>query len=285
MQIVRTIQDLRDAMHQARAARQSVGLVPTMGALHEGHLSLMRSARKENDFVVASAFVNPTQFAPNEDLAQYPRRLEEDARLASGTGVSLLFAPGADEMYPPGAYATFVVQEKLTDKLCGRSRPAHFRGVLTVVAKLFHLVGPDRAYFGQKDAQQAILLRRMVEDLNFPLEVRVCPIVREKGGLAMSSRNERLAPTEREAARCLYRALSRAKEAYDAGERRGPRIIDESVGIIRAEPLARLDYFSIVDLRNLEDLETIERGALVATAACFGDTRLIDNVLLGVDRL
>ncbi|MFH0964355.1 MAG: pantoate--beta-alanine ligase [Planctomycetota bacterium] len=285
MQIVRTISDLRDAVRQARAGRQSVALVPTMGALHDGHLSLMRAARKENGFVVASVFVNPTQFAPDEDFGRYPRRIEEDARLASAAGVSLLFAPEAAEMYPGGPGATFVVQEELARKLCGRSRPTHFRGVLTVVAKLFHLVAPDRAYFGQKDAQQALLIRRMVDDLNFPLEVRVCPIVREEDGLARSSRNENLAPADRRAAPCLYRALAKAGAAYDAGERRSARIIEECSAVIRDEPLAKLDYFSIVDLRDLEEIETIDRGALAAVAACFGNTRLIDNVLLGVAAL
>jgi len=281
MQIARTVEEVQEAAAPMRASGERIGLVPAMGALHEGHLSLMRAAREENGFVVASVFVNPTQFVPNEDLESCPRRLEADARLASETGVALLFAPSMEEMYGEG-HATTVEQEGLSGKLCGQSRPTHFRGVLTVVAKLLNQVGPDRAYFGQKDAQQAILIKRMVRDLDFDVEVRVCPTVREEDGLAMSSRNGNLSAEERAQATCLHRALARTEELFEGSERKCSIIREESVKIITAAAPAKLDYFSIVDVETLEDLETIGDGALAALSVYFGKTRLIDNVLLGI---
>lgn len=283
MRIVKTVAECRQAAGAVRCEGGSVGLVPTMGAFHEGHLSLMRCAREENDVVIASVFVNPTQFGPSEDLAAYPRRPERDAGLAEEAGVSILFAPSAEEMYGDAASAgaTWVVQEGLTERLCGKRRPTHFRGVLTVVLKLLNIVVPDRAYFGRKDAQQALVIMRMVEDLNVPVTVRVCAIVRESDGLAMSSRNEYLSRTERADALCLSKALSRVRALYGSGERCCARIIEEATAVIRATPSAKIDYFSIVDSVTLCDSDTIDRSALVAAAVFIGKTRLIDNTWLG----
>ena len=283
MRVVKTVAECRQATGAARSGGKSVGLVPTMGALHEGHLSLMRCARDENDVVAASIFVNPTQFGPGEDLDAYPRCLERDAGLAEEAGVSIIFAPDASEMYGGGASAglTWVTQERLTENLCGKSRPTHFRGVLTVVLKLFNIVMPDRAYFGQKDAQQALVIMRMVADLNVPVTIRVCPIVRESDGLAMSSRNAYLSREERADALCLWKALSRARELYRSGERCRARMIEDAASVIRATPSAKIDYFSIVDPATLCDTEAIGRSALVAAAVFIGKTRLIDNTWLG----
>ena len=283
MRIIKTIVECRQAISAFRSEGKSVGLVPTMGALHEGHLSLMRCAGRENDVVVASIFVNPTQFGPGEDLHAYPRRLEKDVALAEEAGVSIIFAPDASEMYGDGASAgvTWVTQERLTENLCGKSRPTHFRGVLTVVLKLFNIVMPDRAYFGQKDAQQALVIMRMVEDLKVPVTVRVCPTIRESDGLAMSSRNDYLSPQERADALYLSKALLCARELYESGERSCARIIEDATSAIRATPSAKIDYFSIVDPATLSDTDTIGRSALVAAAVFIGKTRLIDNIWLG----
>jgi len=283
MRMIKTVAECRQAIGAFRSEGKSVGLVPTMGALHEGHLSLMRCARRENDVVVASVFVNPTQFGPGEDLHAYPRRLERDVALAEEAGVSTIFAPDASEMHGDGASAglTWVTQERLTENLCGRSRPTHFRGVLTVVLKLFNIVMPDRAYFGQKDAQQALVIMRMVEDLNVPVTVRVCRTVRESDGLALSSRNDYLSPEQRADALCLPKALARARELYESGERSCARIIEDAASVIRATPSAKIDYFSIVDPATLGDTDTIGRTALVAAAIFIGKTRLIDNIWLG----
>ena len=280
MQTASTVNDVRQIVTTIRAEGRSVGLVPTMGALHGGHLSLARYAREENDFVVMSIFVNPTQFAPNEDLDAYPRRLAQDERLAESAGVNLVFAPDVAEMYGAGGL-TVVSQAVLTANLCGASRPTHFAGVLTVVAKLFNIVQPDRAYFGQKDAQQALVIMRMAADLDFPIAIRVCPIVREADGLAISSRNEYLSADEREQATCLSRALRRARELHDAGERDAQTIIREARRVIEQAPLARIDYFSIVDPNTAEDVDVLGGSALAAAAVFFGKTRLIDNAFLG----
>jgi pantoate--beta-alanine ligase len=250
-----------------------------MGALHEGHLSLVRAARASCDGVAASIFVNPTQFGPNEDLAHYPRSFERDRELLEREGVELLFAPSVEEMYPAGA-VTWVTVEGLSDKLDGRSRPGHFRGVTTVVAKFFHVVEPDAAFFGQKDAAQAAIIRRMVRDLNLPVEIVVCPIVREPDGLAMSSRNAYLNPEQRKRALVLHRSLMRVQRLADAGERLAAKLMAAGREEFAAESFVRLDYFEIVDPDTLDRVEDISGGALAAAAAFVGNTRLIDNILL-----
>ena len=265
---------------QERAAGRSVALVPTMGALHDGHLSLMRAARRDNEFLVVTLFVNPTQFGPHEDLNRYPRDLEPDRRKLETEGVDLLYAPPVEDVYPAG-YQTYIDVEELAQRLDGASRPGHFRGVATVVAKLFNIVQPHRAYFGQKDAAQVAVIRRLVEDLNFPLELVVCPIVREEDGLAMSSRNAYLKPAERRAATVLYRSLEAARARYQAGERSGTALAELLRETVTGEPLARLDYAAVVNPDTLLPLTTIRGRALAAAAAWFGDTRLIDNVVVG----
>ena len=264
---------------EARRSGKRVGLVPTMGALHEGHLSLVRTARSQSDVVVVSLFVNPTQFGPKEDLSKYPRTLEKDTALLQAEKVDFLFNPSVDEMYPPGA-STWVIVEGLSEKLDGRSRPGHFRGVTTIVAKLFNIVEPDLAFFGQKDAAQAAIIRRMVRDLDFDVRIVVCPIVREKDGLAMSSRNVYLNPDQRKAATVLYRALMRVQTLADQGESNSAKLIAAGKQVIAEEPLARLDYLEIVNWDALDPVPDISRGALVAVAAYVGETRLIDNVVL-----
>ena len=281
MEIIQQIASLKESIKEARRRGQTVGFVPTMGFLHEGHLSLLRQARAANDMVVLSIFVNPLQFGVGEDFGEYPRDLEGDASLAAGTGCDLIFSPTAKEMYPK-EYATFVDVERLTSGLCGASRPGHFRGVTTVVAKLFNIVTPDRAYFGQKDAQQAIVIKRMAEDMNMDLEVVVLPIIREADGLAMSSRNTYLSPAERKAATVLYRTLSLTKEKIAAGERDVSVIKQLIQEAIAAEPLAKPDYTAIVDAQDLRDLERIENRVLIALALRFGKTRLIDNIIIEV---
>lgn len=270
---------MRLACRAARSAGLRLGLVPTMGALHEGHLSLVRAAKSTCAAVAASIFVNPTQFGPNEDLAKYPRSFERDCELFVREGVDLLFAPAVEEMYPPGA-STWVTVEDLSTKLDGRSRPGHFRGVTTVVAKLFHIVEPDAAFFGQKDAAQVAVIRRMVRDLNLPVEIVVCPIVREPDGLAMSSRNAYLNPQERKQALVLHRSLLAVEELAKAGEKDTMKLIAMGKQEFATEPEIRLDYFAIVDPDTLDPIEDVSRGALVAVAAYVGATRLIDNVLL-----
>jgi pantoate--beta-alanine ligase len=266
-----------------RAARLSlygtVGLVPTMGYLHEGHLSLIRRAREENEHVIVSIFVNPAQFGPREDLSRYPRDLERDMRLIEPY-TDLVWNPTAEIMYPPG-YQTWVDVEAMTRPLEGAMRPGHFRGVTTVVAKLFNGVQPQRAYFGQKDAQQAAVIRQMVRDLNFPIEIVVCPIVREADGLAMSSRNIYLDPDQRKAATVLYRSLSAAKDAYESGERNAEKLRQLMKDVLASEPLAEIQYVSCADYDTLEDLSQIKGKALLSMAVFIGKTRLIDNVVLG----
>ncbi len=276
MQVVRTIAEVRAIR---RALPGTWGFVPTMGYLHEGHLSLVRRARAENDHVAVSIFVNPTQFGPHEDYNRYPRDLERDLRLLEPLGVDLVFAPSVEEMYPPG-FQTWVIVEEVSRPLEGAARPGHFRGVATVVTKLFNIVQPDRAYFGQKDAQQAVVIRRMVQDLNIPVEIVVCPTVREPDGLAMSSRNTYLNPEERRAATVLFRALQAAKARYEQGERDAERLREAMREVIQAEPLARLDYVSVADPETLQELDRVEDRALLSLAVYIGKTRLIDNILL-----
>ena len=275
MRTVTTLPDLRSARLSLEG---TVGLVPTMGYLHEGHLSLIRRAREECDHVAVSIFVNPTQFGPQEDLAKYPRDLERDSRLIEPY-TDLLWTPTPEIMYPPG-YQTWVEVERMTQPLEGAVRPGHFKGVTTVVAKLFNAVQPHRAYFGQKDAQQAAVIRQMVRDLNFPLEVVISPIVRESDGLAMSSRNVYLDPEQRKAATVLYRALSTAKEAYENGERDADQLRRAMKDVLASEPLAQVQYVSCADYDTLEELEAVTRKTLLSMAVFVGKTRLIDNFVL-----
>jgi pantoate--beta-alanine ligase len=261
-----------------RSLTGTVGLVPTMGYLHEGHLSLIRRARQECEHVAVSIFVNPTQFGPQEDLAKYPRDLERDM-MQIEPYTDLLWTPTPEIMYPPG-YQTWVEVEAMTRPLEGAMRPGHFRGVTTVVAKLFNGVQPDRAYFGQKDAQQAAVIRQMVRDLNFPVEIVVCPILREPDGLAMSSRNVYLDPQQRQAATILSRSLREARQAYDNGERDAGMLRQVMKDVLASEPLAKVQYVSCADYETLEELETVKRKALLSMAVFIGKTRLIDNLVL-----
>jgi pantoate--beta-alanine ligase len=277
---VATVADVRAACDDARAAGRRVGFVPTMGFFHEGHRSLMRAARAENDLVVVSLFVNPTQFAPTEDLSTYPRDPEGDAAAAQAEGVDMLFMPTVSEMYPRDAARTTVHVDGLTTGLCAGSRPAHFDGVTTVVAKLFSIVGPSRAYFGRKDAQQLAIVRRMAADLDLPVDVVGCPLVREPDGLAMSSRNAYLTADGRRAATVLSRALFLASEAVANGERDAAVLRGIVVDTIASEPMVRLDYAEVVDAHTLEPVRRVDTETLVAVAGFVGATRLIDNVTL-----
>lgn len=277
MMIVTTLDELR---FTRRLLDGPVGLVPTMGYLHEGHISLARRACEECASVVASIFVNPTQFGPKEDLSKYPRNLDRDIRLLDEAGVNLLWTPTTEGMYPPG-FQTWVEVEELTHPLEGSTRPTHFRGVTTVVAKLFNAIQPQKAYFGQKDAQQAAVLRRMTKDLDFPVDIVVCPTVREPDGLAMSSRNTYLKPDERQAATVLFRALNAAKSAHESGERQAETLRRIMAATIQAEPLAKMQYVSCADYDTLEELDQVSGKALLSMAVYFGTTRLIDNFILG----
>jgi pantoate--beta-alanine ligase len=279
MKLVRTAAEMRRLCRTARVGGARLSLVPTMGALHEGHLSMVRAARKSSDMVAASIFVNPTQFGPSEDFSKYPRNLENDSALFEQEGVDLVFAPSVEEMYSEGA-VTWVIVEGLSERLCGKSRPGHFRGVTTVVSKLFHIVEPDVAYFGQKDAAQVAIIRRMVRDLNMPVAIEVCPIVREPDGLAMSSRNAYLSPDERKSALVLNRSLTEVGKIFEAGERDSAKLIASAKHEFAIEPGVRLDYFEIVDPDTLEAEPLITKRVLVAVAAIVGKTRLIDNILL-----
>lgn len=276
MQVVKTIAEIRELR---RRLTNSVGFVPTMGFLHQGHLVLVRRARAVNSNVVVSIFVNPTQFGPKEDFRTYPRDLDRDLRLLDEEGVDIVFVPSDEEMYPHG-YSSWVDVEKVTECLEGASRPGHFRGVATVVAKLFNIVQPTKAYFGQKDAQQAVVIKRMVADLNMGLEIVVVPTVRESDGLAMSSRNIYLNPEERQAATVLFKALSLATQLWQGGEKDAHKIRQQMTSLIQKEPLAKIDYVSIADAQTLEELDTINRPALASLAVRIGETRLIDNVIL-----
>lgn len=277
--IVKTIEEVRAQVKAWRAEGLTVGLVPTMGYLHEGHQSLIARSVAENDRTVVSDFVNPIQFGPTEDLATYPRDIERDAALCESTGANLIFHPEADEMYAPD-FCTYVDMDHLTKGLCGKTRLIHFRGVCTVVSKLFHIVQPDRAYFGQKDAQQLAVIRRMVRDLNMPLTIVGCPIIREEDGLAKSSRNTYLSAEERKAALCLSRGLNKGKAAVEAGETDAEKVKAIITAEIEAEPLSRIDYVEIVDWNNLEPVSSTEGSILAAVAVYIGKTRLIDNFII-----
>jgi pantoate--beta-alanine ligase len=279
--LVTTIEEVRSQLAGARLQGRSVGLVPTMGALHEGHASLLRAARAENGYVAATIFVNPTQFGPREDFARYPRTMDHDLEVCAREGVDLVFAPAPDTLYPP-SYRTFVEVTGLQDKLCGASRPGHFRGVTTVVLKLFHIFVPDLAYFGQKDAQQVRIIQQLVQDLHLLVRIRVCPIVREPDGLALSSRNRYLEPHQRRQATVLYGALEAARAAILAGERDAARLRVALVSHIQTAPAAVLDYAAVVSATTLEPLERLRGEMLLALAVRFGTTRLIDNLQIVV---
>jgi len=277
MQTVKTVSEIRGIIKAQKKLGKTIGFVPTMGFLHAGHLSLMEEAKKKTDFVVVSIFVNPTQFGPNEDLASYPRDLKRDSELCETAFVDLIFAPEVIEMYPEG-YSTYVDCEgTITKQLCGASRPSHFKGVTSVVSKLFNMVAPDYAFFGQKDAQQVAVIEKMVRELNFDIEIISCPIVRETDGLAMSSRNTYLTCEGRKEALVLSRALELSRELIRQGETDVPRLIEKMKNLIESAPSAQVDYIQIVDSRTLENLETLNSDYLVALAVKIGKTRLIDN--------
>ncbi|MDO9574183.1 MAG: pantoate--beta-alanine ligase [Candidatus Contubernalis sp.] len=281
MDIVRTIPELKVIIRQVQNMGKTIGFVPTMGYLHQGHLSLVKAAIKECDFVAVSIYVNPIQFGVGEDFENYPRDLTADAQICQQEGVDLIFSPLDQDMYPKG-YASFVEVEQLTQGLCGQGRPGHFRGVTTVVTKLFNLLEPDIAYFGQKDAQQALVLKKMVEDLNMNLTLKIMPTLREEDGLAMSSRNVYLSSQEREAALVLYKSLTRAEEMIRGGARKASKISSAMEEIIAGEPLAQLEYIEIADTLKLESLEVLEAEVLIALAVRVGQTRLIDNIIVEV---
>ena len=279
MQVTKTVEETRKQIKQWKKEGKTIGLVPTMGFLHEGHASLIRKCREQNDIVVVSDFVNPTQFGPNEDLEAYPRDFERDSKLCESLGADLIFAPSPEDMYhDPHA---FVSIDTLSETLCGKTRPIHFKGVCTVVTKLFHIVAPDRAYFGEKDAQQLAIIRKMVKDLNFDIEIVGCPIVREEDGLAKSSRNTYLNDKERQAALCLSRAVKTGKEVIYTGAD-AKEVLNPMKAISEAEPLARIDYVMMVDALTMQPIEKADRDVLVAMAVYIGKTRLIDNFSYGV---
>ena len=281
MRIITSLRQMKEASARLRAAGRTIGLVPTMGYLHPGHLSLVRASKKTTDATVVSIFVNPTQFDPREDLSKYPRDFARDARLLRAEGTDILFVPRAADMYPSG-YKTFVEVLDLQNKLCGRSRPIHFRGVCTVVLKLFNIVRPDKAFFGQKDAQQAVIIRRMAGDLDLDVEIEVKPIIRDADGLALSSRNAYLNPAERKAALVLTRSLKEAKMMVDQGQRKTAVLIGRIRSRLEDEPLARVDYAAVVDPEELEPLSLVKDRALIALAVFIGRTRLIDNVTVRI---
>jgi len=283
MKIAKTISSVRKLVQQARTEGKSVGLVPTMGALHQGHISLIEEAAKKTDFVVVSIFVNPTQFGPKEDFKKYPRPLQNDLKLCRRADADVVFAPSAKEMYPQ-ENLTWVSVKKLSEPLCGRSRPGHFRGVITVCSKLFNIVQPDVAFFGQKDAQQTVVIKQMVADLNIPLKIVVCPTVRQSDGLALSSRNQYLSPRERRDAACLYRSLQKCRQMVADGIKETKRIVAQMRKIITAAASAKIEYIEIVDAKTLQPIKKVDRPTLVALAVRIGQTRLIDNILIDAQK-
>lgn len=276
MKVVHKISEVREIVNKWKREGLSVGLVPTMGYLHEGHQSLIKKAVEQNDRVVVSVFVNPMQFGENEDLASYPRDLEKDTKLCEETGANLIFNPTPEEMYPEG-FCSYVDMNSLTKELCGKSRPIHFRGVMTVVSKLFNIVTPNKAYFGMKDAQQLLIIKRIVKDLSFGIEIVGCPIVREEDGLAKSSRNTYLNEEERKAALILYKTINLGKKLLEEGERDSSVLLAKMKDNINKEPLAKIDYVEAVDIEKIEKVNKIEDTVLVAIAIYIGKTRLIDN--------
>jgi len=279
MKIVKTIDQVRSEIKAAKLEGKNVGYVPTMGYLHDGHGSLIKEARKNNDYVVVSIFVNPMQFGPTEDLASYPRDLDKDAALCESLGVDLIFNPEPEEMYDE-SFTSYVDINGLSDHLCGLSRPVHFRGVCTVLAKFFNIIQPDRAYFGQKDAQQAAIVKQFVKDINFPVEIVRCPIIREADGLAMSSRNTYLSPEERQAALILSKAIFLGQDMVKSGEKDAAVVINKMTLLIKTEKLAEIEYVKAVNGLTMEDVDTIGSPCLVAMAVRIGKTRLIDNFVV-----
>ena len=279
MEVITKINEMRTRVLSVKDRKRSIGLVPTMGALHDGHISLIRSARKENDELVVSIFLNPTQFDNNDDFDKYPRQLNEDIEIIRKENADVVFAPCTEEMYPDG-FCTNVIQERLSDTLCGRVRPGHFNGVTTIVTKLFNIIQPGRAYFGQKDYQQSAIIKRLVADMNMDIDIRVCPTVREEDGLALSSRNKRLNPEERQNALCVYGSLLKARDMFASNIRDTKEIIEEMTSVIKKTEHTKIDYISIVDANTLEDLSSVNGKALAAVAVWIGNTRLIDNTIL-----
>jgi pantoate--beta-alanine ligase len=279
MQIIRTIKKLRNEIKKTKLKDKTIGFVPTMGALHPGHLTLIRQARRENDIVVVSIFVNPMQFGPREDFRRYPRPIRKDIASCGKEKVDFIFYPKAKDLYPQG-FKTFVTVEQLSNVLCGKTRAGHFRGVATVVTKLFNIVNPDTAYFGQKDAQQAIIIKRMVEDLNIPVKIKVMPTVRQNDGLALSSRNVYLNQQERKDALVLSRSLNLAKDLLKEGQRNAGRVINAMRKLIQQRKSAKIDYISIVEPKDLKPVKRIFKGCLIALAVWIGKTRLIDNIIV-----
>ncbi len=279
MEVITKINEMQTRVSSIKDRKEATGLVPTMGALHEGHLSLIRKARDENEKLIVSIFVNPTQFDNKEDFKAYPQQLDEDIEIAGGENVDVVFAPDTSELYPDG-YRTYVSQSKLTGPLCGEKRPGHFKGVATIVTKLFNIIKPDRAYFGQKDYQQSVVIKKLVKDLNMGIEVKVLPIVRDKDGLALSSRNKHLDPQERRNALCIYNSLLHAKSLYASNTKDVKKIIGEMTSIIESTEHTKIDYVSIVNPDTLEDISHVNGKAVAAVAAYVGDTRLIDNIIL-----
>ncbi|MHC4440438.1 MAG: pantoate--beta-alanine ligase [Planctomycetota bacterium] len=282
MEVAKTIQEVRNRVNAARNEGNKIGLVPTMGALHVGHISLIEAAVKDCDFVVVSIFVNPTQFCPGEDFEKYPRPLEADLEICKKAGVDVVFAPSPEQMYPVNN-VTWVTLEKLTEPLCGRSRPGHFRGVTTVCTKLFNIVAPDSAYFGQKDAQQAIVIKRMAADLNMPLEIVICPTIREPNGLAVSSRNQYLTAQQKKDAANIYKSLQTCRRMIEAGTTETHEIIAEMQKILQQIPSGQIEYVSIADAETLEGIDKIAGKVLAAVAIKVGPSRLIDNILVDAE--
>jgi pantoate--beta-alanine ligase len=271
--------ELLNAIRKIKRQQKTIGFVPTMGFLHDGHISLIKRARLVSDVVVVSIFVNPAQFGPKEDFSAYPRDIKRDTLLCAEADVDMLFMPSVSEMYPEG-HLTYINIEKITDVMCGASRPGHFKGVATIVAKLFNIVKPDKAFFGLKDYQQTVVIKRMAADLNMDIDIEVLPTIREPDGLAMSSRNFYLNEEERKAAACLYRSLMKAEEMIKSGEKEGLKIIDAMKKIINVEKLGKIDYITIADAETLEEVKTIDRKVVIALAVWIGKTRLIDNIVI-----
>jgi pantoate--beta-alanine ligase len=283
MKVAKTIKSVRNLVKAARRKGKRIGFVPTMGALHIGHISLIKKAKQQTDFVVVSIFVNPTQFGPSEDFKKYPRTIKSDLAICRKAGVDVVFAPSSQEMYPD-ENLTWVNIEKLTEPLCGKYRPGHFRGVATVCAKLFNIVAPDVAFFGQKDAQQAIIIKRMVADLNMPLKIVVCPTVRQADGLAVSSRNQYLTRQQKKDATFLYRALKKTESLIKQGTKRSKTVIGEAKKVLKQVPSIKIEYISIVNAQTLQELDKITGRVLIAVAVKIGSTRLIDNILIDTKR-
>lgn len=279
MEVITKINEMRTRVLSVKDRKRSIGFVPTMGGLHDGHISLMRSAREENDELVVSIYLNPTQFDKNDDFENYPRQLDKDIEIIRKEKADVVFVPSTEEMYP-GGFCTNVRQEKLTDFLCGKLRPGHFNGVTTIVTKLFNIIQPDRAYFGQKDYQQSAVIKRLVADLNMDIDIKVCPTVREENGLALSSRNKRLNLEERQSALCIYGSLLKARSMFASNIRDTKEIIEEMASVIKKTKHTKIDYISIVNAHTLEDLSSINGKALAAVAVWIGNTRLIDNTIL-----